>query len=230
MWKVFISHTPEDNDFVDELAHELEGHHISVIDDHNNTLNWGDSLIKALENSFQETAYGILVLSRDFLSKLWSRRDLDGLVSLGNNNALFTIWRNISREEVARYSEALAETQGIPADSGVQTIAAAIADAVNKPAASSAMEQYIKNREFAGAKTLSAGPADLSTLMMHNFSENELRDIFMYLDIEYHEEGETKSQRIHYLLSRLKRRGDLNRLIDMVTKLKPYIDWSAAAV
>lgn len=227
MWKVFISHTPEDNDFVGELAHELEERQISVIDGQENVVNWGDSLIKAMEKGFQETAYGILVLSRDFLSKLWTKRELDGLASLGGNN-LLTIWRNISKEEVARYSEALAETRGISADEGVKNIAEAIADVVYKPAATT--EQFAKGIEQVGAKTLSPSSWELSTLMMRNFSDSELRDICIYLNVDFENSGEAKSERIHYLISRLKRRGDLEKLIEMLKTLKPQVDWSAASL
>ncbi|MCB0034748.1 MAG: toll/interleukin-1 receptor domain-containing protein [Anaerolineales bacterium] len=227
MWKVFISHTPEDNDFVGELAHELEERQISVMDGQENIVNWGDSLIKAMEKGFQETAYGILVLSRDFLSKLWTKRELDGLVSLGGNN-LLTIWRNISKEEVARYSEALAEMRGISAEEGVKNIAEAIADVVYKPAATN--EQFTKGLEQMGAKTLSPSSWELSTLMMHNFSDSELRDICIYLDVDFHNSGESKSERIHHLISRLKRRGDLEKLIEMLKTLKPQVDWSAASL
>ncbi len=227
MWKVFISHTPEDNDFVGELAHELEERQISVIDGQENIVNWGDSLIKAMEKGFQETAYGILVLSRDFLSKLWTKRELDGLVNLGGNN-LLTIWRNISKEEVARYSEALAEMRGISAEEGIKNIAEAIADVVYKPAATT--EQFTKGLEQIGAKTLSPSSWELSTLMMHNFSESELRDICIYLDVDFHNSGESKGERIHFLISRLKRRGDLEKLIEMLKTLKPQVDWSAASL
>lgn len=227
MWKVFISHTPEDNDFVGELAHELEERQISVIDGQENIVNWGDSLIKAMEKGFQETAYGILVLSRDFLSKLWTKRELDGLVNLGGNN-LLTIWRNISKEEVARYSEALAEMRCISAEEGIKNIAEAIADVVYKPAATT--EQFTKGLEQIGAKTLSPSSWELSTLMMHNFSESELRDICIYLDVDFHNSGESKGERIHFLISRLKRRGDLEKLIEMLKTLKPQVDWSAASL
>ena len=192
-------------------------------------LNWGDSLTKIIENGLKKPAYGVLVLSKPFLNKLWSRRELDGLAALRNKNLLMMIWRNITQEEVAQYSEALAHANGPSADEGATAIATQIIDTItpfiNGHAQPAVTEPYLPQP---GTLSASNQPQDLAKLLMHSFSESEIRDIYFHFGIDFREDEYTKGERIHYLLVKMQRQGKIDRLLDMLKQIKPSIDWDTA--
>lgn len=104
-WDVFLSHASEDKvDFATPLANELTKRNVKVWYDQF-TLDWGDSLMKIINEGIANSKFGIVVLSSSFFKKDWPQQELDALFSkemLGNKTIL-PIWHNVSKEEVAKY-------------------------------------------------------------------------------------------------------------------------------
>lgn len=108
---VFISHASEDkDDVVRPLAAALKGHGLEVWYDEYE-LKIGDSLRRKIDSGLAKSKFGIVVLSKPFLSKGWTNYELDGLVtkSVTQEQVLLPIWHNISKKEVIDYSPSLAD-------------------------------------------------------------------------------------------------------------------------
>ena len=107
----FISHASEDKDsFVRALAEALQAKGARVWYDEF-TLKVGDSLRQKIDHGLLQSRYGIVIISRNFISKKWAKRELDGLVSLevDGRSRILPIWHEISRDEVTQYSPTLAD-------------------------------------------------------------------------------------------------------------------------
>jgi TIR domain len=79
-WDVFISHAHEDKDIVVRpLAHLLAAYGLEVwFDDF--SLRLGDPLRASLDKGLTGSRFGVVVLSRAFLAKKWTKFELDSLI------------------------------------------------------------------------------------------------------------------------------------------------------
>lgn len=131
---VFISHASEDKDkVVRPLAEALKNRGLDVWYDEYE-LKIGDSLRRKIDSGLAKSKFGIVVLSKPFLSKGWTNYELDGLVtkSVTQEQILLPIWHNISKQEVIDYSPSLADKLGRnTAMHTVDEIAAEIAEVIN---------------------------------------------------------------------------------------------------
>lgn len=78
-WDAFISHASEDKqDFVRALADKLTDMGVTVWYDEF-TLEVGDSLSGSIDNGLSKSEYGIVVLSKKFFEKGWTKKELHTL-------------------------------------------------------------------------------------------------------------------------------------------------------
>jgi hypothetical protein len=108
---VFISHASEDkDDVVRPLAIALREAGLQVWYDEFE-LKIGQSLRRKIDEGLVKSRFGIVVISRFFLSKGWTNYELDGLVTraVTGDQVLLPIWHNISKQEVIDYSPSLAD-------------------------------------------------------------------------------------------------------------------------
>lgn len=108
---VFISHASEDKDeVVRPLAHALQDSGLRVWYDEFE-LKIGHSLRRKIDEGLSKSKFGIVVLSKAFLSKGWTNYELDGLVTkaVTGDQVLLPIWHKISKQEVIDYSPSLAD-------------------------------------------------------------------------------------------------------------------------
>ena len=130
---VFISYASEDEDeVVDPLVQALEDVGLSVwygkIE-----LKIGDSLRQSIDKGISASRFGIVVLSKAFFDKGWTKYELDGLVTkvVNGEQVLLPIWHNITKDEVISYSASLADKVARNTTSHtVEEIAAEILDVV----------------------------------------------------------------------------------------------------
>ena len=105
-YDVFISHAWEDKEtFVDELVEELSKLDIKVWYDQER-IKWGDSLREKIDEGLSISKFGIVVISRSYISKYWPKTELDGLFQLEtiNGKKILPIWHNITKLEVMNFS------------------------------------------------------------------------------------------------------------------------------
>lgn len=109
-WDVFISHATEDKENVARpLAEKLKELGLEVWYDEWN-MKWGKSLRASIDDGLKNSLYGVVILSREFFLKTWTKIELDGLISImtttGRDNIL-PLKHNITQQEVNEVSPTL---------------------------------------------------------------------------------------------------------------------------
>src|SRR5688572_11280703 len=130
--KLFISHASEDKtDFVRPLAEALRKHYEIWYDEYELTL--GDNLLQRIDAGLRSCDYGVVVFSPAFFSKKWPRAELDGLFALETSarKIILPIWKDVSVEDVQRFSPILAGRVAVSADKGIETIVDEIKRAID---------------------------------------------------------------------------------------------------
>lgn len=110
-WDAFISHASEDKDrFVRPLAQALANLGARIWYDEF-SLNLGDSLSNSIDKGLVRSAYGIVILSRAFMSKSWPQHELRGLVAreISGKSRILPIWHEVGLAEVSEFSPTLAD-------------------------------------------------------------------------------------------------------------------------
>ena len=134
-YDVFISHASEDKEEVARpLAEALRKNGLSVWYDEFE-LKIGDSLRRKIDKVIANSNFGIIVISRDFISKGWTNYELDGLITKAVNGeqTMLPIWHNVTKREVINYSPSLADKLArSTTDFTVEEIADEIADLINE--------------------------------------------------------------------------------------------------
>ena len=109
-YDIFISHASEDKDeIVRPLATILEKLSVCVWYDEF-SLQLGDSLSASIDKGLQESRYGLLVLSKAFMSKNWTDYEYRSLLTRQNRGekVILPLWYGIDADEVKKYSLYLA--------------------------------------------------------------------------------------------------------------------------
>lgn len=134
-YDVFISHASEDKDDVARpLAEALRNNGLSVWYDEFE-LKIGDSLRRKIDKGIANSNFGVIVISRDFISKGWTNYELDGLITKAVNGeqTMLPVWHNVTKREVINYSPSLADKLArSTTDFTVEEIADEIADLINE--------------------------------------------------------------------------------------------------
>jgi hypothetical protein len=120
---LFICHASEDqSDFVkplaDELAKEFEVWYAPY------ELHVGDSLRQKIDDGLKKCDYGIVVLSHVFFAKNWPQNELDALFALEKQSRkmILPIWKDVTKEDVQKYSPLLAGRFAADASRGIQQV------------------------------------------------------------------------------------------------------------
>lgn len=134
-YDVFISHASEDKDEVARpLAEALRNNGLSVWYDEFE-LRIGDSLRRKIDKGIANSNFGVIVISRDFISKGWTNYELDGLITraVNGDQTMLPVWHNVTKREVINYSPSLADKLArSTADFTVEEIADEIADLIRE--------------------------------------------------------------------------------------------------
>ncbi|MEG3435553.1 toll/interleukin-1 receptor domain-containing protein [Pannus brasiliensis CCIBt3594] len=110
-YDAFISHASEDKEAVAKpLAEILMAFGLNVWLDIF-TLEVGDSLLESIDEGLANSKFGVVVLSRSFFSKGWTKYELRSLLTreIGKSKVVLPLWHDISRQEIERVSPPLAD-------------------------------------------------------------------------------------------------------------------------
>lgn len=125
-YDVFISHAGEDKDSVARpLATELQDRGFDVCFDEFE-LQIGDQLRKSIDDGLRNSDYGILILSEAFFGKKWPEDELEGLMSLEDDDEkiILPLWYGVGEQEVTQYSPTLSgRVAGVIDENNVDRIA-----------------------------------------------------------------------------------------------------------
>ncbi len=117
-YEAFISHASEDKEnFVKPLAEFLEQQGLNIWYDEF-ALKIGDSLSESIDNGLAESKFAIVVFTKAYFEKFWTKEELKGIRALVSNNQtkILPIWLGVSREEVLGFSPILADIIAINAN------------------------------------------------------------------------------------------------------------------
>ncbi|MCC4118211.1 TIR domain-containing protein [Aromatoleum toluclasticum] len=132
-YDLFISHAAEDKeDLVDLLAESLKSLGVRVWYD-SFTLRVGDSLREKIDQGLAKSRYGTIVLSSAFCAKNWTQYELNSMVAreMNGHKMILPIWHKISKDEVLKFSPALADKLALNTSiSSIEEIAKDLADVV----------------------------------------------------------------------------------------------------
>jgi hypothetical protein len=123
MITLFLSHASEDkDDFVRPLAERLSKDFEVWYDEY--TLTLGDSLLQEINKGLKRADYGVVVLSKAFFSKRWTKAELNGMFSLETDNRkiILPVWHNVGADEVREFSPILADRVGVTTESGLDRV------------------------------------------------------------------------------------------------------------
>jgi TIR domain len=113
----FISHASEDKDAVARpLAEGLQAAGYDVWFDEYD-LEPGDSLREKIDQGLANSRFGIVVLSRKFFEKNWTKAELDGLMArqtIGSERVILPVWHEIDAAYLDSVSPMLAGLVGLP--------------------------------------------------------------------------------------------------------------------
>lgn len=116
----FISHASEDKDtFVRPFAENLIAKGYKIWYDEM-SLEVGDSLIENISNGIKKSLYGIIVLSKSFFLKKWTKKELEALLNkeiITDKNSILPIWLDLTVEEVFNFSPLMVDKLAISANS-----------------------------------------------------------------------------------------------------------------
>lgn len=110
-YDVFVSHATEDKEgFSDEFVRILqEKYNLKVWYDAV-SIKWGDSIRTEIDRGLKRSKFGVVILSRSYISKYWTNYELEGLFQRESNGGklILPIWHNITKQEVQKFSSSLA--------------------------------------------------------------------------------------------------------------------------
>jgi hypothetical protein len=147
-WDVFISHASEDKASVAEpLAQKLKSMGIQVWYD-NFTLRWGSSLLKSINEGLRNSKYGVVIFSKNFFTKNWPQRELDGLFSMmvsTDKDLILPVRHNITQEELVDLAPIIAGLLNRSTEEGVDALAQGVSEIVSQDIGKEST-RYIKRK------------------------------------------------------------------------------------
>ncbi len=131
-YDVFISYAKEDRDEIARpIAVGLRERGLRVWFDEFE-VKAGQSLVETIGQGLASSRFGIVILSRNYVSKRWTLRELRGLFALemGGRCVVLPVLHRMAPEDVLSVSPLLADSVSISSDLGMENLLAAIAEAV----------------------------------------------------------------------------------------------------
>lgn len=133
-YDAFISHAVEDKIAIaNELTRKLTEAGIRVWYS-SNEFSVGESIDKTIKKGLQQSRYGIVILSPDYLAKNWTRKELYSLWSKESeyHKVILPVWHNITEDELKAKDLDLANKIGIPSSKGIDYIVSKLVDEIKK--------------------------------------------------------------------------------------------------
>jgi hypothetical protein len=130
-YDVFISYATEDVVFASEIAGALKARGLRVwiatIE-----MDVGEKISDSIERGLVDSTFGILLISKAYLTKPWTGFEMDILLhtSIEKNKKLLQIWHNVSKEDVERRHPGLINILAVPSNIGFPNLIAKLMQAM----------------------------------------------------------------------------------------------------
>jgi len=172
-YDVFISHAVEDKlAIANDLARGLEDAGLSIWYS-GSELNAGDSIDKVIQEGLHRSRYGIVILSKNYLDKNWTMKELHFLMSKEGpeRKVILPVLYDVSPEDLAAKDINLADRYGLRADRGVDVLVKKLVAEINKgkQTEKKEAERRVRRRWVAGVTALLilSGSAYTGTQLYH---------------------------------------------------------------
>ena len=110
---LFVSHASEDKDeFVRPLTELLTNLGIEIWYDEAE-IRFGYSIRSSIDKGLANSRYGLVVLSKVYMTKYWTGQELNGLFAKNINNSILPIWHKITKDEIMGFSPMLADIKAL---------------------------------------------------------------------------------------------------------------------
>lgn len=133
-WDCFVCHATEDKETVARpLVEQLKNRQLRVWFDED-MIDWGEHLPSKISQGLLQSRFGIVILSQSFFQKTWANRELNCLYSLenGHGERILPVWHDVDAVVVNQYSSRLGDRRAVPTARGIEFVASALADAIEK--------------------------------------------------------------------------------------------------
>lgn len=130
----FISHAAEDEEIARSIAAALEARGHTVWYDEAE-LCVGDSLSEEIDRGLATSRFGVVILSRAFFAKNWTRRELQGLVAremADGQRAILPVWHEIDEHDLTKVAPPLADLHAANTRHGIDRVADQISAAIRR--------------------------------------------------------------------------------------------------
>lgn len=126
-WDYFLSYSSEEKWTADPLARYLDALGFSVWYDDFELLA-GDSIVAGINRGLAESKFGILVLSKSFLSRRWTNAEMAGLMmsATGEGRRILPVWHHLDAATIASRVPMLADLKGVSTSRGLHVVAVEI--------------------------------------------------------------------------------------------------------
>ncbi|MCW3128830.1 MAG: toll/interleukin-1 receptor domain-containing protein [Methanophagales archaeon] len=124
-WDVFISHASEDKrEVADPLFKALTDRGLNVWYD-TVSLKIGDRLLEKIDEGLAHSSFGVVILSKNFFQKKWTKLEIDGLVATEGKRGskILPVWHGVSEDDVKNFSPILAGRVAGNTESGIEKLA-----------------------------------------------------------------------------------------------------------
>jgi hypothetical protein len=120
--KVFISHASENKEAIAKNLANLLAKSVNVWFDEY-SIEPGGSIFNSINHGMAECNFGVVILSKEFFAKKWTKAELAGLFGREDfGTKIIPVWHEVSHEEVSEFSPILADRKAIKSDEGVQAV------------------------------------------------------------------------------------------------------------
>jgi hypothetical protein len=91
----------------------------------------GYSIRRSIDQGLANSKYGLVILSKVYMTKYWTVQEINGLFAKNNTNSILPVWHRITRDEIINFSPMLADIKGLnTANFSIDQIAKEIHDVV----------------------------------------------------------------------------------------------------
>jgi len=184
-WDVFISHASEDKEeFVIPLVETLKNYGVSVWFD-KTEIKVGDSLSKKIDEGLIKSNYGVIVISKEFMRKIWTDYELRSLLQkeINNKKVILPIWYNVTKKDIEEFSLYLVDKFAI--DSSSQTIndiAKSIIEVVRPDIYKVITNLSVSKRLYNNAEELKLGFKEFNELFKYAYDRKSKKHEELSLD------------------------------------------------
>jgi hypothetical protein len=132
-WDAFICHASEDKDEIARpLAENLRNRGFRIWYDEF-ILHVGDALMEKINFGLKDSAFGIVILSKNFSKKSWPKKELEALNSkamIGTRKIILPVWHEITSKYVNEHFPMLAGLVAVPTKIGIENVAEKLEKAI----------------------------------------------------------------------------------------------------